>query len=138
MNTKTITAEFIIREGQSQELLDQIEEQEGMVEGEVKPWAIPADLLDDYSDPQMDPLMIVTVSVTIGFLIKRISEIWLDHKRPGGQVIDTRGGKVVVRVAPFLDRETLVLQSDDGVEVFKPQDKDEAIPLLEKIILGHG
>jgi hypothetical protein len=103
----------------------------GKVTKAAQPWRIPDDLLDRYADAQFEPLIVIAVIVGVGWLIKRVSDVWLDQTRPGGQVIDTRGGKVVVRVAPYLERGTLVLQSDKEVRVFRPNQRDEALKVLE-------
>jgi hypothetical protein len=138
MSNQPISVELVAEESTASDYAAEIEKSGGKLEDAIKPFAIPADLIDDYSDAQFEPLMLVAATVAVGFLIKRISDVWLDHTRPGGQVIDTRGDKIVVRVAPYLERETLVLQSKEGVTVFRPQDRDEALHLLEKVISAHG
>jgi hypothetical protein len=138
MSNQPICVEFVTEESTASDYVTEIEKSGGKLEDAVKPFNIPADLIDDYSDAQFEPLILVAAAVAVGFLIKRISDVWLDHTRPGGQVIDTQGNKIVVRVAPYLERGMLVLQSKEGVKVFRPQDRDEALPLLEKVILAHG
>lgn len=138
MSNQPISVEFVTEESITSDYLSEIEKSGGQLEDTVKPFNIPADLIDDYSDAQFEPLMLVAAVVAVGFLIKRISDVWLDHTRPGGQVINTQGKKIMVRVAPYLKRGTLVLQSSEGVKVFQPQDRDEVLPLLEKVILAHG
>lgn len=138
MNEQLIPVEFVTEESIAYDYVAEIEKSGGKLEYPVRPFQIPADLIDDYSDAQFEPFTLVAAIVSVGFLIKRISDVWLDHTRPGGQVIDTRGGKIIVRRAPYLERGILVLQSEEGVKVFQPQDHDEALSLLEKMVLAHG
>jgi hypothetical protein len=129
--------QFVTEESKASSDIAEIEKSGGRLDSPAKPFDIPADLADDYSDPQFEPLTVIVATVATGFLLKRISDLWLDQTRPGGQVVDTRGDKVVVRVAPYLKRGTLVLQSEKEVKVFQPHDKDEALPFLAKFI-GRG
>lgn len=138
MNEHPVTVEFVTEESTADLYISGIKDSGGKLHGDAEPFNIPADLIDDYSDAQFEPLMLVAAAVAIGFIIKRVSDVWLDHTRPGGQVIDTRGDSVVIRVAPYLERGTLVLQTNEGVEVFHPQNHDETIPLLKEVILAHG
>jgi hypothetical protein len=137
MGNATISVQFVTEESKASGDIAEIEKSGGKLDAPPSPFDVPADLVDDYSDAQFEPLTIIAATVATAFLVKRISDIWLDHSRPGGQVVDTRGGKTVVRVAPYLKRGTLVLQSEQEVKVFEPNDKDEALPFLAKV-LGHG
>ena len=132
-----ISANFVMEESSVSDYVTAVDKSGGKLAGPPGPYTIPAELLDDYSDAQFEPLMVVAATVAVGFLVKRISDVWLDHKRPGGQVVDTRGGQTVIRVAPYLERGTLVLQSDRGVQVFRPEKHDEALPVLGKLLSAH-
>lgn len=133
MANPTIHVQFVTEESKASSDIAEIERNGGKLDSPPKPFEVPADLADDYSDAQFEPLTMIAATVATGFLVKRISDIWLDHSRPGGQVVDTRGGKTVVRAAPHLKRGMLVVQSKKGVKVFQPHDKDEALSLLGKL-----
>jgi hypothetical protein len=137
MKERTFSVHFIVEESDVTDEVAGIEKNGGKLDSPAQPFDIPAELAEDYSDPQFEPLTMIAATVAAGFLVKRISDVWLDHTRSGGQVIDTRGDRVVVRTAPHLKRGTLVLQSRQGVKVFQPQDKDEALPLMAKLF-GRG
>lgn len=137
MSNPTISVQFVTEESKASGDIAEIEKNGGKLEAPPMPFDVPADLADDYSDAQFEPLTMIAATVATGFLVKRISDVWLDHSRPGGHVVDTRGGKTVVRVAPYLKRGMLVLQSKKEVKVFQPHDKDEALPFLAKL-LGRG
>ena len=133
-----VLVEFVIQESSVPECIAAIKDSGGAVTENEKAWDIPPDLLDDYSDAQFEPMMVVAVTVSIGFLIKRISDVWLDHKRSGGQVVDTRENKVSIRWASHLERGTLVVVSDNDTNVYKPENRDEALGVLEKLAVAHG
>ncbi len=138
MGKKLLTVELVTEESRARESLAAIEASGGTVHGAARPWDVPADLIEDYSDAQFEPLTIVAAAVSAAFLIKRISDVWLDHNRPGGQVVDARRGKLVVRVAPHLERGTLVVLTDQGKEVYSPDRSDAAAAVLEKLFAGRG
>ena len=101
MDSQTVSVQFVTEESKAFGDIAEIEKSGGKLDFPAKPFDIPADLADDYSDPQFEPLTIIATTVATGFLLKRISDRWLDQTRPGGHVVDTRGDKVVVRVAPY-------------------------------------
>lgn len=133
-----VSVEFVALESDLAACVNALKSSGGTVTENEKAWDTPPDLLDDYSDAQFEPMMVVAASVSIGFLIKRISDVWLDHKRAGGQVIDTRGKDVSIRWAPHLDRGKLVVVSSEETKVYESKDHDEALDVLEKIVGAHG
>src|SRR4051794_11896949 len=96
---KSLAVQFVVPEADAAELASQIEMQGGQLLTSPEAWEIPAELLDDYTDAQFEPLLMISCTVAAGFLIKRISDVWLDHKRPGGHVLDTRGDSTTLRAA---------------------------------------
>lgn len=135
---KVISVEFITEESTVPEYITAIEQSGGKLERPEKSYDIPADLIDDYGDAQFEPFTVIAVAVSVGFLIKRISDVWLDHSRSGGQVVDTRGETMSVRRAPYLERGTLVILTDNDTKVYHTKDKDEVLDVLERIALAHG
>ena len=133
-----VTVEFVTQESDITEYITAVNDSGGQITEGEKPWDIPPDLLDDYADAQFEPMMVVAVAVSVGFLIKRVSDVWLDHKRAGGQIVDTRGKDISVRWASHLERGTLVLVSNDDTRVYKPDNRDEALNVLEKMAVAHG
>ncbi len=133
-----VSVEFVTEESVVPDYLSEIEQGGWQLEGQAEPYDIPADLLDDYGDAQFEPLMVIAAAVSIGFLLKRISDMWMDHTRLGGQVVDVRGEKIICRWAPYLDRGKLVLVTEEGARVFEKQDHDEALRVLQEMAVGHG
>lgn len=137
-NTDNVSVEFVMQESDMPECVAAVNSSEGKVIENEKAWDIPPDLLDDYADAQFEPMMMMVAAVSVGFLIKRISDVWLDHKRDGGQLVDTRGENMSIRWAPHLKRGTLVIVSNDDTKVYKPQDHDQALNVLEKMAVAYG
>jgi len=135
-----IAVEWIVTESEADDVAQEITAEGGTVTKEPEAWELPAELLDDYPDPQFEPFMVIGAVVAVGFLIKRVADVYTDLTRPGGQVIDTRSGELVVRIAPQLANGTLVIVDNEGSKVFQQSDKDEALELLGKLVGtgGHG
>lgn len=135
---QTVAVEWIVAESDASDYVQAIEQNGGAVTQPPEAWEMPPELLDEYPDPQFEPFMMIGAVVAIGFLIKRIADVYTDLKHPGGQVVDVRAGGLAVRVAPQLKPGTLVIVSDEGPKVFQTNEKDEALALLGQLIpAGH-
>ena len=132
-----LEVKWIVDESEVKGIVDSIVAEGGKMSAPPSSWRIPADLIDDYSDVQFEPLMMIAASMAVGFLVKKVSDVILDHKRPGGCIIDMRMEPLMIRPGPHLERGTLVVVGKDGAEVLRTKDKNE-IPawILEK--LGHA
>ncbi|MDJ0969158.1 MAG: hypothetical protein QNJ06_04600 [Kiloniellales bacterium] len=100
-------------------------------------WVPGEDALDEYGD-QMEPLMAVALIVSTGWLIGRLSDALLDHRRPQSQLVDMRAVPAVVRTAPHVKPPgTLVILQNVGgqdvKEVYPPERRDEALAMLPKL-----
>lgn len=109
----------------------------GATVSELKRWEPGIEDLDDYSDAMFEPLSVVVLIVAAGWLIRRIADMVADLTRPDGLLIDTRDG-VVVRPLPKADRGTLVVVSGQGVQVFTPDRRDEALAALGPLLAAAG
>ncbi len=49
-------------------------------------------------------------------------------------MVDTSGGNIVVRDAPYLERGKLVLKTDEWTKVFQSNQKDEALKTMGALI----
>lgn len=135
---QNVAVEWIVAESTSSDYVQTIEQNGGEITQPPEAWVIPPELLDEYPDPQFEPFMVIGAVVAIGFLIKRIADVYTDLKHPGGQVVDVRAGGLAVRVAPQLKPGTLVLISDEGPKVFQVNEKDEALAALGQLVAaGH-
>ena len=97
----------------------------------------PGEEADLYGDQQFEPMTVVAIAAGVAFVIGRISDVWLDHTRPGGQIIDLRTVPAQILPAPQLNRGELLVIRTDGRESFHARNKDEAASLLRSI-LGAG
>jgi hypothetical protein len=136
--SQAVNATFVVEEREAPDLASEARNAGGQVVSEG-PWDIPEDLIDDYGDANFEPFTCVLVAVSAAFLVKRLSDIWLDHTRPGGQVIDARGERLEIRHAPYIKpRGTFVILTPDGVETFPPEEREEALSMLEALSAAFG
>jgi hypothetical protein len=103
----------------------------------AEPFEPRADEADAYGDRQFEPLTIVAVAAGVAFVVSRISDVWLDHTRPGGQIVDLRTTPAQVRPAPHLDRGELLVIRDDGRESYYAKSRDQSAAILREV-LGAG
>jgi hypothetical protein len=108
------------------------------VRGDTAKFTPPIDEVDLYGDAQFEPLMVVAITLGAAALIKLISDIWFEAKRPGGQIVDARTSPPTCRPAPFLERNTLVLITAEGSTVYEPSQKNEALAAIGAVFGGGG
>lgn len=131
-----LTLEVVVAESDVAALERDTEASGGRVV-EERPFEPAAEEADLYGDRQFEPLTVVAVAAGVAFVIGRISDIWLDHTRPGGQIVDLRMQPAQIRPAPYLDRGELLVIRADGRESFHARNRDESASLL-RAILGKG
>ena len=125
-----VNVSWVIDEIAAKVVRSEIEEAGGTIESEPIPFTPPPEEVEDYHDAQFAPLVVIASVVAVGFLLKRISDVWLDHKRPGGLIVDARSNKLVVRPAPHIPRESLLVIDSTGSKVYTPDRKDDALSAL--------
>jgi hypothetical protein len=133
MSSELVEVEIVTEEAIAFEEIGRIRSAGGIVR-EQKVWTVPPELIDDYGDAQFEPMIIIAAALSIGFIVRRITETIEDLKRPGGQVIDTTHGRLEIRSAPHLDRGTLVLITDKGPVVYSAPRTDEAVTAITSIL----
>lgn len=131
-----IVVQFVLEESRKDALLAEVDKSGGQSQAKPFPYVVPPELIDKYGDSNFDPFLVIPVAVSLGFLIKRISDVCLDHLRPGGQVIDLRDHPPIARFAPYLKRGSLVVITLQGERVYAPEEKDQALDSLEKMFSG--
>lgn len=131
VNNSLLSVKFITKETATvSEFINEIKKSGGEIQGEPKPFELDGDSLELLSNP----FVIISCAVSIGFLIKRISDVWLNHTRSGGPIIDVRDGKVVVYEQDNLEHGTIVIIGDDEHQVFKKDERDKALEALNGLI----
>ena len=101
---------------------------------EERPFEPDANEADLYGDRQFEPLTIIAVAASLTFVIDRISSVWLDHSRPGGQIVDLRTVPAQIRPAPYLDRGELLVIREDGRESHRAKNRNQSAAILRAIL----
>jgi hypothetical protein len=131
---ETLTVRLVVEEGEVAALEQELAAEGGaLVQGPTS-WEPPADELGLYGDQQFEPLMVIAIGATLAVLVKRISDVWMRHTRPGGQIVDLRDRPATVRIAPGLDHGELLVIRADGRESFYAKNTDEAAALLKSVL----
>jgi len=128
--------ELIVEEGDLAEATEEIERMGGEIRSPATPYEPDPDELDDLGDSQFDPLMLIPATLALGYLVKTISGVWLDHAKGGGQLVDARSSPVKLKRLPYVDRGKLVVVTDDGVETYGPEQRDEGEKVLAQVFSG--
>jgi hypothetical protein len=126
--TATINLEWIVWESDRQRSVD-ILNGGGNVQSESS-WEPDDDKLEVFGDSQLEPLMIITATVTLAWLAREIPRIVADWRRPEGVVIDSRGGKIAISPDPRLKPDTLVIIDDKGSQVYLPENRSGPLQSL--------
>lgn len=137
-----IPVTFVRSENEIDAFRDEVIQEGGQVLGEPEAFQPPPGESDDYRDTNFDPLTVLATTVSVSFLLKTLSNIWLEHKHTGGLIVDARGGGLVMRPAPHMAFNTMVLLSDSGVQKWSPSQKNDALEgmrlLIDKIKVVNG
>ena len=131
---REIDIQWVVEESEAQALQKSME-----AEGSVKSatfWEPDADTMEEFGDSQIEPFVIIAGIVATGWLIKRLSDVFLDWKRGGGMLIDATGEVVAIRPAPLAKRGHLIFMTKNGVKpsVFGPKERDQALDLLSAFL----
>jgi hypothetical protein len=142
MNTteRDIPVHLVVWKDHLASIEKQIQLAEGAITQRAESFQPPLDEIDDYAEARFKPLILIAARLSATMLIKLISEMLLDHQHPGGQIIDARNRPPLCRPAPFLERGMLVLITNNGLIVYEPHEKNEAIETLGALFRNsnHG
>lgn len=128
-----VQVQLVVEEGRLSDIVKKVEVAGGNVGGEPLNFIPPVDEMDDYSDQQFEPLTVIAVTLGVGALVRMIYNMWMDKKRPGGQIIDARTKPPTSRPAPFLNRGMLVIITADGSTVYEPKQRNEAMEAIKAV-----
>ena len=135
-NENALKIQWITQESEAESLRQSVENN-GSLES-IEPWEPDADNMDEFGDSQFEPLITIAGVVAVGWLIKKVSDVLLDWKRPGGLVVDTRNDKVTLRPAPRAPRGALVLVTAKNTRVIPPENRDVTLESLSSILSKLG
>lgn len=134
MNAAEINLEWVAEESAA-EVFAAGARESGATVLETKRWVPEPENLDDYGDTAFEPLTAVALIVATGWLIRRIADVYDDIARPGGQLIEVRDDRVIVRPLPKAKPPgKLVVVSRQGTQVFPPERLDEGLALLGNLL----
>ena len=136
MSADMIDFELVVGEGELAEELDAIKSAGGAVREPASQYEPETDEIDDLADSQFEPLMLIAASLAAGYLVKTVSSVWLDHKRPGGQVVDARGTPVRIKRVPYVERGKLVIITENDTQVFSANESVEGEKVLASVLTG--
>jgi hypothetical protein len=106
----------------------------GEVHGPPETFAPPPEELDDYRDANFEPLTVLATTVSVTFVIKTLSRLWLEHKYTGGLIVDSRSGQLEIRPSRNLDRGDVFILTDSGVQRFGSDQKNDALEALQRVL----
>jgi hypothetical protein len=135
-----IQIEWIEDESNVREIIDSVEKKGGKILEKPTPFEPSEEDLDDLGDAAFEPMTIIAISLGIGSLVKLISDLYNDHKYPGGEVIDIRGGKLRRTTIRNMEKGSLLIISDKGAQKFSASKRSDGLAILEKALRGlsHG
>jgi hypothetical protein len=136
---RTINVQWITEESDTESVRHALEAEGAMAS--VEPWEPDADTAEEFGDSQLEPMMIIAVAVAARLLIRTVSDVLLDWKRPDGVLIDTTGEKLLVRPDPQASRPgDLVILTKEGTQphVFRAEERDQGLKELAQILELYG
>jgi hypothetical protein len=132
MSADEIELQLIVPENQRAATLKDIESAGGKVRTSDDRFRSDDEL--ETSGSAFEPLIIIVSVVSIGYLVRLIQRIWQDTRHSGGQIIDVRNGRCRLRKVEGLDRGTIVLVTESGTTVHRPQELDLVNELVGKAL----
>lgn len=127
---------LVVGESEVREVQASVKGKGGRIIDNPEPFEPSGDDLYDMGDAAFEPMMVVAVALSVGSLIKVISEVILAHKYPGGEVIDIRDGKLKRHSVPSLDKGSFVVITEDSTKKFPPDKRADGLTFLEKALRG--
>ena len=131
-----IRFEWVVKESLVPKALETVENQSGRVLDDTTFFEPSADEIDYLGDSAFEPMMVIAVALSIGALIKVISDTVLEHKYPGGELYVLRKGKLKHFRVPSLEKGTIVIITEKGTERFSPAKRADGLAVLEKALRG--
>ena len=119
-----IEFKWIVNENSISEFVSIFENKGIQVVGDKEPFTprddVDVKLIRHFGDSAFEPLITV------------ISERILEHKYPGGEVIDIRNGKLKRISVPTLEHGSLYIITEEGTKEFYPKNRKKGLKFLQK------
>lgn len=110
--------DVVVTSAAADEVRNEVESAQGRVLNDQEPYVLPAHQLDLFGDQQFEPLLVLSVSAGIGFLIDRISRVYQRHTKRGGAILDATGDTPILIETDVLDHGEILVINKQGNEAF--------------------
>ena len=121
----------VVTSAGADELRREVEASAGRVVADPAPYVVPSHQLDLLGDQQFEPLLVLSVSAGVGFLIDRISRVYQRHTKQGGAIVDATGDTPVLIETDALDHGEVLVINKQGNASFLHGRGDST---LEKVV----
>ena len=130
--------EWVLPEADRDARVEAIEVSGGFVIDGRAVFAPEGDEARDYPSANFEPLMMITASASIVFVVQAIAKTWRERQVAGGTVVDARKGRVRIRPVPAMPPGRLVVVDDKGTHVFDKDDETAGKALLSELLAKVG
>lgn len=86
------------------------------------------------SELAFEPLIIIVCLVSTAHVVRLAQRLWQDTRHAGGQIIDIRKGQCRLRKVEGLDRGTIILVTESGSTVHRPEESHSVQELVLKAL----
>ncbi|MFE6096419.1 tetratricopeptide repeat protein [Streptomyces massasporeus] len=131
---RTVEIDWVVPEGKRMQVIREIEENEGTVQLSGDPYVPEVEDPLNVSDSSFEPLIIIVCVIAFPYFIRQLHRAWRDIREQGGQIIDTRNGRIRIRSVDSLDRGTVVLVTDDGSQVHRAENEESLTQLISALL----
>ena len=132
--TQMIPVTWVRSEHEIDAFRQEVVHEGGQIHGEPEAFQPPPGEEGDYRDANFDPLTVLATTVSVSFLLTTLSSIWLEHRHTGGLIVDARAGRLEVRPSVNLERGKVFMLTDDGVQKWDADKKNEALDSLRLLV----
>lgn len=134
--SETVTLDLVIPESLYRDLAEAVETADGAIGPDIRDFEPDPDDPAFSADLALDPMLILAVTMGAGALVTTISKVLRDHTKPAREVLDFRGGRLRAERYTSNARELVVL-TDAGETVYKPEQEPDALAHLKDVILAR-
>lgn len=110
--------DVVVASAAADDLQQDVEAAEGQLREEPKPYVVPSHQLDLFGDQQFEPLLVLSISAGVGFLIDRVSRVYQRHTKKGGAILDATGDVPTLIETDVLDHGEILVINKAGNESF--------------------
>jgi hypothetical protein len=128
-----VSVKMILPEGQVAALLDDLDRAAGQLAEPPQPYRLPPNQLDLFGDQQFEPLMVLTIAVSLSFLADRVSRIVMRHQGRPGLVVDATGDTATFFETTALDPGEVLIIRHDETESLREEGLERAVSAVAAV-----